>query len=316
MDRSVFTRPLPRAGMTGEDASGRARASEEGKTDNERARGVRAGVEGRREKPSAGEGAADLSAPPDAPRTVSLGRVALRRGSGRRVGSARSRRRTVVVGGGEVVARGSVAPAHGEDGVLRDLLHAKRVLEPGHLRGRGDVGGSVGGVGADGHAASGAAGGAGARAEAARAEENGVKRAIGAATQHAVVRAGDRRAAFLKSFRRTMFSVISRDSSRRSALHRRGRSLGSSPFPSAVETRSPAAPPSSLVPARARSGRPRSRCRASPPASRGSRFARARRGRSFPAPADPPLPGSSSAPLGTLAAARARRLGARAPRAA
>jgi hypothetical protein len=96
--------------------------------------------------------------------------------------------------------------------VLRDLLHAKRVLEPGHLRGRGDVGGSVGGVGADGHAASGAAGGAGARAEAARAEENGVKRAIGAATQHAVVRAGDRRAAFLKSFRRTMFSV-SRDSS-------------------------------------------------------------------------------------------------------
>ena len=197
--------------------------------------------------------------------------------------------------------------------MLRDLLHAKRVLEPGHLRGRGDVGGSVGGVGADGHAASGAAGGAGARAEAARAEENGVKRAIGAATQHAVVRAGDRRAAFLKSFRRTMFSVISRDSSRRSALHRRGRSLGSSPFPSAVETRSPAAPPSSLVPARARSGRPRSRCRASPPASRGSRFARARRGRSFPAPADPPLPGSSSAPLGTLAAARARRLGARAP---
>lgn len=89
--------------------------------------------------------------------------------------------RTAVVGGGEIVARGAVAAADGQDGVLRDFLHAEGFLEAGHLGGRLGFG-----VGADGHASRGTDGASGARAGEAREQGTERERACDAATEHAV----------------------------------------------------------------------------------------------------------------------------------
>ena len=138
MDKSVFTRPLPRAGMTVYPFFADARSIKS--ITRRSARSKTGFAKGSSVRRSRGEEACCLKTSELSPDDLAeifeakdarcLARVSP--ASRPRERNAH-RRRTALVGRGEVVPRRALAAAHGKHRVLGDLLHAEGVLHARHL---------------------------------------------------------------------------------------------------------------------------------------------------------------------------------------